>query len=39
MVPGLSWAANFFLKEVVRHWHSLSSAVLESPFLEVFKTM
>lgn len=36
-VPGLSWAANFFPKEVVGHWHSLSSAVVESPSLEMLK--
>lgn len=36
-VPGLSWAANVFPKEVVGHWHSLFSAVVESPSLEMLK--
>lgn len=36
-MPGLLWAANFFPKELVRHWHSLSGAMLEPPSLEVQK--
>lgn len=36
-MPRQSWAANFFPKEVVRRWHSLSSTVVESPSLKVFK--